>query len=573
MLRVRAETTVEIAHDGPARWAATGTFERAAETVGGDGAAGRIGETVGGDGAARLIGETPAGADLNGEVVATIAGKGVAADEAADPVAAVLALLAPPGPERLARPVKTLATGEDSAPTSMEAFARVGGDRNPLHRSVLAARMAGLRRPIAHGAWTAARASAFVVDTVCGGDASLLRDWRVTFLAPVALGAVLDLEATRVAVVGGKRVIGVRVRAGETDVALGEAIVDPLPTALIFPGQGIQRQGLGADGRGRSRAARAVWERADAHTRARLGFSLLDVVERNPRELRLAGGRVVRHPDGVLFRTEFTQPALLALAAAQLAELRAEGAVGARFVAAGHSVGEFAALHALGALELEDALTLVHRRGEAMQAHVPRDADGASPYRLAVVDPGGAEISALVGPDVEVVNHNATGRQYAVAGTADAIAALEARLGKPTVRVLPGIDVPFHSSVLRGAVDELRGHLDALTIDPAPLVGRWVPNLLGRPFTGDDDARDLLARQLASPVRWIDAQHALVRELGVRRFVEVAPLHADVLTGLARTTLTGTDVELLHAERDRDAVLDRDALPRSSKCERRCPPR
>ena len=97
-----------------------------------------------------------------------------------------------------------------------------------------------------------------------------------------------------------------------------------------------------------------MWARADAHTRAALGFSLLDVVERNPRELRLADGRVVRHPSGVLFRTEFTQPALVALAAAQLAELRAEGAIGdADAWPPGHSVGEFAALHALGALALE----------------------------------------------------------------------------------------------------------------------------------------------------------------------------------------------------------------------------
>ena len=73
--------------------------------------------------------------------------------------------------------------------------------------------------------------------------------------------------------------------------------------------------------------------------------------------------------------------------------------------------------------------------------------------------PAGADIEALVGDDVEVVNHNAPGRQYAVAGTADAIAALEARLGKRAVRVLPGIDVPFHSSVLRGAVDAFRAHL------------------------------------------------------------------------------------------------------------------
>ena len=103
----------------------------------------------------------------------------------------------------------------------------------------------------------------------------------------------------------------------------------------------------------------------------------------------------------------------------------------------------------------------MHRRGEAMQAHVPRGADGTSPYRLAVVDPAGADIAALLADDpVEVVNHNATGRQYAVAGTADALAALEQRLGKRAVRVLPGIDVPFHSSVLQPAVAVFREHLE-----------------------------------------------------------------------------------------------------------------
>ncbi len=173
----------------------------------------------------------------------------------------------------------------------------------------------------------------------------------------------------------------------------------------------------------------------------------------------------------------------------------------------------------------------------------------------------------LANDPVEIVNHNATGRQYAVAGTADALAALEQRLGKRTVRVLPGIDVPFHSSVLAPAVEAFREHLQAVELDAERLVGRWVPNLTGRPFTRDDDAVDLLARQLASPVRWIDVQHALRG----RRLIEVAPPHADVLTGLARITL-GEGAELLHSERDRDVVLDRD-IEEEEDCERRCPPR
>ncbi len=286
-----------------------------------------------------------------------------------------------------------------------------------------------------------------------------------------------------------------------------------------------------------------MWASADAHTRAALGFSLLEVVEDNPRELRLADGRVARHPDGVLFRTEFTQVALVALAAAQLAELRAEGAIGDLTVAAGHSVGEFAALHALGALSLEAALSLVWQRGLAMQHHVPRAADGSSPYRLAVVK----SLEGLPG-DVEVVNHNAPGRQYAIVGTVDAIAAL----GRDA-RVVPGIDIPFHSSALRGAVDEFRPHVEAAGIDPSVLFGRWVPNVLARPLAPGDDVVELLARQLASPVRWIECQQALAGLVG--RFLEVAPAHAAVLTGLAK--LTVPDVELLHAEHDRDVVLER----------------
>ena len=438
-----------------------------------------------------------------------------------NPVASALALLATTGPERLPRPARTLATAEDAAPSSMEAFARVGGDRNPLHRSVLAARMAGLSRPIAHGAWTAARASAFVVDALCGGDATLLREWRVTFLAPVALGAILDFEATRVAVVGGRRVIQVRVRAGETDVALGEAIVDPLPTAFVFPGQGIQRRGLGAEGRARSRAARATWERAAAHTSAALGFDLLEVVERNPRELRLGDGRVVRHPSGVLFRTEFTQPALVALAAAQLAELRAEGAVGDDITAAGHSVGEFSALHALGALTLEDALTprAPPRRSDAgarparRGRHVALPARGRRPRRgrhrrrFSRTTPSRSSITTR--PVASTPSPGPPTRSPR-SSSASASARCGCCPGSTSRSTRPCSLPPSRRSA---------STCEAVELDAERLVGRWVPNLTGRPFTRDDDAVDLLARQLASPVRWIDVQHALRG----RRLIEVAP--------------------------------------------------
>jgi enoyl reductase-like protein/3-oxoacyl-ACP reductase-like protein/3-oxoacyl-(acyl-carrier-protein) synthase/acyl dehydratase len=453
-------------------------------------------------------------------------------DEAMNPVAALIEVLAPEQDQRRERPRLDLAHATDVAPADMGAFARIGGDHNPLHRSVLAARLAGLERPVVHGMWTAARAAAFVVDQVCAGDAGRLTDWSVRFTAPVSPGAELRLDATRVAVDDGRWRVEVVVRAGDGDggpddtvVAMATALVAPPVTALVFVGQGGQRPGLGAEDRSRSRAARTVWDQADAHTRAHQGWSLLDVVERNPAHLRLADGTTVSHPDGVLHRTELAQVALVTQAAAQLADLRAAGALPhdiatTDVVVAGHSLGEYSALLALGVLPLGPALDLVHKRGLAMQDAVARSAAGVSPHRLAAVDPSavgtdGAALSELVaavardtGELAEIVNLNARDRQYVVAGTAGpggTLAELAARLAPgrtDVVRLLAGIDVPFHSSALAPVVDRLRDHLERLIgpVDHRRLVGRWVPNLVGRPFRLDADfVAEVRARSATAP--------------------------------------------------------------------------
>jgi fatty acid synthase len=606
-LEVRARTTLRRGRDGTVVRTATGALRRDGAVV-----------------ATIALDETLAAEE------GTVAGVGGAGG---NPVQRTLELLADADPTRAAlhaRPRRTLATTDDVTPESLRPFARIGGDGNPLHRCVLAARMAGLDAPIVHGAWTAARASAFVVDELCDGDASALERWRIDFVAPVAPGALIDLEASRTAVRDGRTLVEVRVLCDGRDVALGEATIAPparRPRALLFPGQGIQKRGLGAEGRGRSAAARAVWRDADAFLRAHTGLRLSEIVDRDPTALTASDGTVVRHPAGLLQRTEITQVALVALAAAQLAELRAEGvlpaaeAIDPGIVAAGHSVGEFSALLALGVLDLAQALRLVHARGEAMQRHVPRDADGTSPYAMAVVDPRAAgtdragleaAIAALAaeGLTVEIANHNARDRQYAVVGVRAALDALAARLparggdgGREPVRILPGIDVPFHSSVLAPAVGELRAELEATLgpVDHRRLVARWVPNLVARPFAldaafvgavadatgdpelparlpaGDPDAAarvlvvELLAAQLAAPVRWEQTVDALLAPaaaggLGVGSAVELAPPHAAVVSGLVRSALrrrpeTAAPVALLHLEHDRDAVFARDADP------------
>ena len=498
----------------------------------------------------------------------------------AHPVAAAFARLAASPPERRTRPRVPLAEAQDIAPPSMDAFARISGDHNPLHRCILAARLGGLARPIVHGAWTAARAAAFVVEALGGGDARALRRWRIDFVAPVALGAALELGAVRVALQDGLEVVEVTVLADGALAAVGEALLAPPRTVHVFCGQGVQRRGLGADGRARSRAAREVWQRADAHTRARLGFSLLDVAERNPTELRLADGRVLRHPDGVLARTELTQPALVTLHAAQLAELHEAGALGDELLAAGHSAGEFSALLALGALELEAALELVHARGELMQQQVARDARGASGHGMATVDPAACGlqldglrqvVSEIAG--LELVNHNALGRQYAVAGSRSALEALAARLG-PARRARPAgrrRPVSLVEARRRGGAAARAARAARRRNRPPPArrtLGaerhRHAVRARSRRRRG---ARRRRARGSSStcwrgrsprPCNGSTRSARLSRPpspagSGARRIVELGPAGAPVLTGLMRTTLAGLELagpepELLHAE-------------------------
>ena len=196
------------------------------------------------------------------------------------------------------------------------------------------------------------------------------------------------------------------------------------------------------DGYARSAAAREVWNRADEVTRGTLGFSILEIVRDNPTTIT-AEGTTYRHPSGVLNLTQFTQVAMATLAAAQVAELRETGVFDPEAVVAGHSVGEYNALAAsAGVLPLEAVLSLVFARGLGMHGLVPRDSDGASDYRLAVIRPhlaglthaqaeeAVAQVATETGQLCEIVNHNLRGKQYAVAGTVGALEVLAGRLGE-----------------------------------------------------------------------------------------------------------------------------------------------
>jgi fatty acid synthase len=518
-----------------------------------------------------------------------------------------------------------------TAPTDMSAFAVVSGDHNPIHTDRAAALLAGLKSPIVHGMWLSAAAQ-HVLAATDGKPAPPARvvGWTSRFLGMVLPGDEIDFRVDRVGIDRGAEIVEVAARVGSNLVMSATAQLEAPKTVYAFPGQGIQHKGMGMEARARSKAARKVWDTADKFTRDTLGFSVLHVVRDNPTSL-IASGVHYHHPDGVLFLTQFTQVAMATVAAAQVAEMREQGAFVEGAIACGHSVGEYTALACVsGVYELEGLLEAVFHRGSKMHDIVPRDHMGRSNYRMAAIRPSQidlddadvkdfiAEISTRTGEFLEIVNFNLRGSQYAIAGTVRGLEALEEEVerrreisgGKRSFILVPGIDVPFHSSVLRVGVADFRRALERVLPqgkDPSLVVGRYIPNLVPRPFTLDRDfiqeIRDLvpaepldeiladydawrnerpaelcrkiiielLAWQFASPVRWIETQDLLFIEeaaggLGIERFVEIGVKSAPTVAGLATNTLklpeySHSTVEVLNAERDAAVLFATDTDP------------
>ncbi|MBM3188011.1 MAG: ACP S-malonyltransferase [Chloroflexi bacterium] len=286
--------------------------------------------------------------------------------------------------------------------------------------------------------------------------------------------------------------------------------------ALVFPGQGCQSVGMGADLYQRFPEARAVYERADEA----LGFPLS--------RLCFEG------PAGELDDTANTQPAIYTTTLALWAVLapRCEGIRSRIAYAAGHSLGEFCALAVAGAFGLEEGLRLVRLRGEAM-----RDAGAEAPGGMAAIiglsDKAVGEIVAEANGDREMVwiaNLNSPG-QVVIAGENEALArALELAKARQARRALPlAVSVACHTPLMKSAAQHLGAALEAM-----PFQRPWAPvvsNALAAPLSEPEDIKAALVRQLTSPVRWVESVQLMAAQ-GATTMLEIGP--KAVVSGLIK---------------------------------------
>lgn len=490
-------------------------------------------------------------------------------------------------PQKNGRSVTTNLT----SPWSNDAYALASSDTNPIHTDEILAQLAGWQGRIVHGLWTSA-STLSAIKPFWPEDTTY---YYSKFSDTLPNHEAVNVTAKHTGNIDGEQEIQVTTqKASGAIVHQGRVRVRQPRTAYIFTGQGAQTQGMGMHAYETSPVARMVWDQADKVTREEFGFSLLHVVRNNPKT-GFVNGKPIASPSGLLNLTQFAQVSLTVFAIAQIAELRAAGLFQEDGIFAGHSLGEYAALGAIGIVPAATMIRLTYNRGLVMQNFVPRDQRGRSPFEMIVVRPNlvgwdhqdlEREVAGVShGEDkIYVVNYNVEGFQYSVTGHASALKKLikrledkDARSAKhPPVWVhVPGVDVPFHSPFLLEGVDQFREELNhRITPDlrAERLVGRYIPNLNGTPFAIDHtsitalaaqtgspvlnsilanwDATsknsqqlsrtvliELLAYQFASPVQWIETQNAIIENplTWSDRVIEIGP--SPVLSSLFKSTL------------------------------------
>lgn len=477
------------------------------------------------------------------------------------------------------------------APKINKAYARASKDTNPIHLSPVFARYADLPGIVNHGMSMSAMIFGVLERTVAQADSSRIRRYSASFEGMVFPGNEIAIQTQHVAMIEGRSVLKIQAfndQSGEK-VIDAEAEVEQAPTAYLFTGQGSQGKAMGMALYESSKVARNIWDSANKYLYETYGFSIIDIVRKDPKTLTIhfggakgrqirdnylnmtiervrVDGQVIREPivknltsrsqsytfldpRGLLYSTQFAQPALVLTEMATFADLESRGMIQKDPTYAGHSLGEYSALGTIARIMPPQSLvSLAFYRGLTMQNAVERDQDGRTAFSMMAVNPSRVGktfnedslhtavklISQETGALLEIVNFNVQERQYVCAGHLQALWTLTEVLntlahGKNTTMddkaflglvqkkaedafkfaepieleqraattPLRGIDVPFHSTYLRNGIPAYRRYLETEILEESIDVDRlsgFIPNVMAKPFSTEKEYVEEVAR-------------------------------------------------------------------------------
>ena len=284
-------------------------------------------------------------------------------------------------------------------------------------------------------------------------------------------------------------------------------------TAFLFPGQGSQSVGMGLDFYQEYDSVREIFDMAEEITRINIS--------------RLC----FKGPFEELTQTVNLQPAVTAVSLACLSAIEKEGV--RPDVSAGHSLGEYSAMHASNITSKEDTIRLVFKRGELMHREATRY-KGAMHAIIGLPINTVEELVAEVQKEgiVAVANHN-TEQQIVITGAPDMVKKVSSLAGSRGAKAIPlKVSGAWHSELIKGAQDEFSDVIESMHFNPPdrPVVFNVTADYAEDP----NEIKSIIARQLCSPVKWYDSVCRLMAE-NVEVFVEVGP--GKVLTGLIRKIL------------------------------------
>lgn len=273
--------------------------------------------------------------------------------------------------------------------------------------------------------------------------------------------------------------------------------------AFIYPGQGAQKAGMGADFYERSETARAIFDQAGE----RLGLDMKALCFEENEKLDL---------------TEYTQAALVTTCLAMTRIVRERGLK--PDITAGLSLGEYSAIAAAGGMDDLDAVRLVRKRGILMQNTVPAGEGGMCAVmgmEASKIEEVLKEMAGEAAGDVTIANYNCPG-QIVITGKTPAVEAAAERLKAAGAKraMMLNVSGPFHSPLLVPAGEELAKELETVTLHPLDIP--YVTNVTAERVEDIGETKDLLTKQVSSPVRWMQSMENMIRE-GIDTFVEIGP--------------------------------------------------